>query len=95
MAVSTRQSEYVAVIEPGAFPGFIRVAIVASVVAWNMFRVFSRCAAVVMTQNAFHGRASELSADMTAGAVQKLMLARQREAGREMIKAFIVVSSMC
>lgn len=76
MTIRAGQSEYVAVIEPGAFPGLIRVAIVASVVAWNMFRVFSRCAAVVMTQNAFHGGAPELSADMTAGTVQKLMLAR-------------------
>ena len=94
MTISTRQSEYVAVIEPGALPGFIRVAIVASVVAWNMFRVFSRCAAVVMTQHAFHRCTPELAAYMTAGAVQELMLARQREARREMIKAFIVFSSM-
>ena len=74
---------------------FIRVAIITSVVAWNMFRVFSRCTAVVMTEDAFHGSAPELAAYMTAGAVQKLMLARQWEAGRKMIKAFIVVCSMC
>jgi hypothetical protein len=51
------------------------MAVIADIAADNMFRMLAGSAAVVMAQNAFHRRALELAADMTAGAVDKLVCA--------------------
>ncbi len=57
------------VVIPGASPGFIGVAVVASITADNMFRVLAGGAAVVMAQYALKRCALEHSANVTAGAV--------------------------
>ena len=68
MAVRARSHD-VGVVKPGASPGFIGVAVVTSITADNMFRVFAGSAAVVMAQYALKRRALEHSANVTAGAV--------------------------
>ena len=67
--------KYATVVESCATPCRGGVAVVADIAADNMLSVFTRCAAVVVTQGTFHWRTLELTANMAAGAVNKLMLA--------------------
>ena len=67
--------KYATVVESCAAPCVGGVTVIADIAADNMLCVFTRCAAVVVTQRAFHWRALELTANMAAGAVYKLMLA--------------------
>ena len=85
---------YIGMIKPGAFPCPVSVAVIASVIADNMFIMFARGEAVVMALCALKRCALVLSANVAAGAVQILMTAGQREPGRKMIKAVIFVCSI-
>jgi len=60
---------YVTVIKPGAYPGPVGVAVIASVTAGNMLHVLAGGTAVVMAQYALKWRALEHSANVAAGAV--------------------------
>jgi len=63
------------VVESGTTPGFGGVAVIADVATGDMFCVFARSATVVMAQHAFHWRAFELPANVTAGAIDEFVLA--------------------
>ena len=80
--------EDTAVVKTGAAPGLGRMAIIANVAGDEMFGVFTGSAAIVVTERALHRRAFELSADMTAGTIDKLVFTGQRESGREMVETF-------
>ena len=84
----------IAVVVGGAQPGLVGMAVITDVAADNMFGVLARGAAVVVAQHAFHRGPGELSADMTGGAVKKLVFAGQGKPGGEMIEAFIVFSGV-
>ena len=59
-----------------------------------MFRMFTRGAAVVVTQPAVERRSLELAAEMATGAVEELVSADQRIAGGEMIEAFVDINRL-
>ena len=61
--------KYAAVVESRAAPCGGGVAVIADITADNMLCMFTRCAAVVVTQRAFHWRTLELTTNMAAGAV--------------------------
>jgi len=63
------RSHDVTVIKPGAHPGLVGVAVIASITADNMFSVLAGGAAVVMAQYALERCALEHTANVAAGAV--------------------------
>lgn len=87
--------ENAAVVKSGASPGLRGVAIIADIAADDMFRVFAWCAAVVVTKDAFHRRAFELSANVTSGAVDEFVLTGEWKTGCEMVEVFQAFSKCC
>ena len=70
------------------------MAIIASVAAWYMLGMLTRCAAVVMAQRTFQRRAFELAADVAGGAVKEFVLTYQRKSGGKMVEALVSIRGM-
>ena len=82
-------------VKSGASPGLRGMTIIADIAADDMFCVFTWRAAVVVTKDAFHGSAFELSADVTAGAVDEFVFTCEWKTGCEMVEVFQAFSKCC
>ena len=87
--------EHAAVVKSRASPGLGGVAIIADIAADDMLCVFAWCAAVVVTKDAFHRSALELSANVTSGAVDEFVLTGEWKTGCEMVEVFQAFSRCC
>lgn len=84
-----------AVVKSSAPPGLRSVAIIADIAADDMSGMLTRCAAVVVTKEAFHRSAFELSTNVTAGAIDEVVFTGEWKASCEMVEIFQAFSNCC
>lgn len=86
---------YITVFKACAFPGAVCMTVIAGITAGKMLWMFAGCAAAVVAAAAVQWCSLELAGQVTAGTVDKFMLAGQRKTGREMVEAVRLACRLC